>query len=71
MRRSSKFVFVSAGTTAVGALGLGLGLLLFPDSNLLGGLGLIFGPIYWLGLFLLAFSVFIWVVAALRRRDQK
>ena len=43
-------MFLAPGLTLmVGFLGLGLGFVLFPTSNLLGGLALIFGPIYWFG----------------------
>ena len=71
MRKSTKFVVVAAAVTAIGLLGLGVGYLLFPDSNLLGGLGLVFGPIYWLGLVLLAAAVVAWLFDALRRRGGR
>lgn len=44
-----RFVLGSGIVAGVGYGGLRLGMALFPESNLLGGLGLIFGPINWLG----------------------
>ena len=71
MRNSTRFVIVSAAVAALGACGLACGLLLFPDSNLLGGFGLIFGPVYWLGLVALALSLVGWLVDAVRRRSAR
>ena len=45
---------VGLGLVAVGLLGLAAGWILFPESNLLGGLALVFGPLYWIGCVILA-----------------
>lgn len=42
---------VAAASTLVGLVGL-LTAIQFYDDNLMGGWALLFGPIYWLGLFL-------------------
>ena len=40
---------VGAGFVVVGMLGLAVGWILFPKSNLLGGLALLFAPLVWIG----------------------
>ena len=40
----------SIAATVIGLAGLLLGGIAFPGSNLLGGVALVFGPIYWIGL---------------------
>ncbi|MGZ4974566.1 MAG: hypothetical protein ACXWIU_02530 [Limisphaerales bacterium] len=58
------WLFLTAGSiAAVGFIGLLLGLVLFPRSNLLGGFGLIFGPIWGLGVTLLAVVTIGWLIA--------
>ena len=37
------------GSAAIGVAGLGVGWALFPDSNLLGGLALVFAPLLCVG----------------------
>lgn len=44
-----QFVLGSGIATGLGWGGIQIGMVLFPESNLLGGLGLVFGPIYWIG----------------------
>jgi hypothetical protein len=46
-----QMVIWSTTATLTGFAGLILGGMIFPGSNLLGGFALVFGPIYWLGLF--------------------
>lgn len=54
-----------------GWLGLSLAIRVYPQSNLLGGWGLILGPIYWLGQLLLVVAVIWWVVRELRSRINR
>lgn len=61
-----QFVLGSGLATALGWGGLQLGMVLFPESNLLGGLGLIFGPIYWIGTIGLLVGEIMVVVAGIR-----
>ena len=49
LRTARRVLLLAAGASTVGYCGLRLGMVLYPQSNLLGGLALIFGPIYWLG----------------------
>jgi hypothetical protein len=57
------WLFVVSGSMwAVGVAGLTVGSILYPDSNLLGGLALIFGPISWLGSFVFTVTLFIWLI---------
>lgn len=44
-----QFVLGSGLATGLGWGGIQIGMVLFPESNLLGGFGLVFGPIYWVG----------------------
>lgn len=55
---------MSALVAAIGFAGISLGLSLFPHSNLLGGFGLIFGPINWLGLIALVVSLIGWATSS-------
>ena len=45
---ATRFLLIAAGASTLGYCGLRLGGVLFPSSSLMGGLALIFGPIYWL-----------------------
>lgn len=45
-----KHLLVAVVLTGIGLAGLLVGEHFHPDSNLLGGWALVFGPIYWLGL---------------------
>ncbi len=47
--------FVSLSLWGIGQLGIVLGLILYPESNLLGGLPLVFGPIYASGMYLVLY----------------
>lgn len=53
---------VSGSVWAVGEAGLAVGFRLYPDSNLLGGLALIFGPISWLGSCVFIVTLFVWSI---------
>lgn len=54
---------ISGSIAATGLAGLLLGFLLFPHSNLLGGFGLIFGPLWGLGATLLSLVTIGWLIA--------
>ena len=43
----------------------------YPDSNLLGGYGLVFGPLYWVGFVFLTFSDLDWVAGVIRRKIRR
>jgi hypothetical protein len=65
---------IGVSLTSVGLGGMLLAIRAFPDGNLLGGWGLILGPIYWLGLLVSFISVLAWIVVGLRwlwRRAMK
>jgi len=51
---------------SVGLGGMLLAHFAHPESNLLGGWGLILGPIYWLGLLISFVAVLAWIVVGLR-----
>jgi hypothetical protein len=51
--------------TFIGLGGMLLAIRVYPDSNLLGGWGLILGPIYWLGLLISFVSMLVWIVLGL------
>ena len=57
---------VGVSLTLIGLGGMLLAIHAYPDSNLLGGWGLILGPIYWFGLLLFLISVVAWCVVGLR-----
>lgn len=52
----------------VGTLGLGLGMLLYPDSNLLGGFALIFGPVQLVGAVILVVG---WIACLVTRLSDR
>jgi hypothetical protein len=65
MKKRSPYwrIFVVSGSIwAIGYAGLIMGYLLYPDSNLLGGFALIFGPISWLGSTVFAVTLLVWVI---------
>jgi hypothetical protein len=53
----------------VGFAGLSIGMARFPDSNLLGGYGLVFGPVWALAMPFLIVIVITWLVRRARQRD--
>jgi len=57
---------IGLALSAVGLGGLLLAIHAYPDSNLLGGWALIFGPVYWLGLLVSLVSALAWIAAGLR-----
>lgn len=65
----TKLLFWSASITTLGYLGIRLCILLFPESNLLGGFALIFGPIYVLGLLMIIFSEIVWIINLNKKND--
>jgi hypothetical protein len=53
MLRALKWITaIGVGLTLIGAITISMAIRAYPQSNLLGGWGLILGPIYWLGLLL-------------------
>lgn len=58
---------ISVGLTVIGLSGLSLALHAYPDSNLLGGWGLVFGPMYWLGGLMSFIAAMAWIVVGLGR----
>lgn len=52
----------------VGIGGLWLGMQRYPDSNLLGGFALVFGPIFWVGAVTLPFGLVRWLDKLSRRQ---
>jgi hypothetical protein len=70
--RSQKSVlFAGVAGVVVGGIGLLVGMKIFPDSNLLGGLAIIFGPIYWLGWLFIFFWAVGWYVRVRRERSKR
>jgi uncharacterized membrane protein len=65
---------IGVSLTLIGLGGLSVAIRAYPDSNLLGGWGLILGPIYWIGLLISFVAVLFWIVVGLRwlwRRKMK
>jgi len=60
------FSITGVGLTLIGLGGLSWAFHVHPDSNLLGGWGLIFGPIYWFGLVLSLVAALAWSLLGLR-----
>lgn len=58
---------ISVGLTVIGLSGISLALHAYPDSNLLGGWGLVLGPIYWLGGLMSLIAAMAWIVVGLSR----
>jgi hypothetical protein len=57
------WVFVTSGSIwAVGGAGILAGVILYPDSNLLGGLGLVFGPISRIGGAVFQVTLVVWLL---------
>jgi hypothetical protein len=59
------FSLIAVVLTVTGLCGMSLAIHAYPESNLLGGWGLILGPIYWLGLLISVFAVLAWIVVGL------
>jgi hypothetical protein len=75
MKRSVSKVLLLTGLALalVGTIGIFAGMHLFPDSWWLGR-GMLFGPLYLLGLLLVALSALIWILQRLFRdksNDQR
>ena len=57
------WLFVFSGSIwAIGFAGIITGMALYPDSNLLGGFGLLFGPIGWLGGSVFQITLIVWLI---------
>ena len=59
------FSLIGVVLTITGLCGLTLAIHANPNSNMLGGWGLIFGPIFWLGLLVSIFVLLAWAVVGL------
>jgi len=59
------FSLIGVVLTVTGLVGLSLAIHAYPDSNTLGGWGLILGPIFWLGLLVSIFVLLAWAVVGL------
>ena len=56
-------MFVISGSIwAVGVAGFIIGMRLYPESNLLGGFGLVFGPVEWLGGGVFQITLVVWLI---------
>ena len=63
---------VSAIVWVSGTIGIVVGVFACPESNLLGGLGLVFLPIAWLGAGVFQLTLVVWVIhQILKLRAQK
>jgi hypothetical protein len=66
MIRALKWVsLIGLGLALIGFIGLSMAIRFYPNSNLLGGWGLVLGPVYWLGLLICFVAVLIWIVVGL------
>ena len=71
MKKRSGFwwIFLLSGIVwIVGAIGIILGILFYPESNLLGGLGLVFAPIVLLGSCVFQITFIVWVVCKIFKK---
>jgi len=65
MKTRSTFwwIFVISGSIwAIGGAGILAGVILYPESNLLGGFGLVFGPIAQLGGGVFQITLIVWLI---------
>ena len=66
---SLRRLFIAALVLSVGGwVGLEIAIRVYPESNLLGGWGLILGPVYWVGLILLLIAVVWWLISIVRNK---
>jgi hypothetical protein len=56
---------IGAGLAVIGLTGISLAIHTYPNSNLLGGWGLVFGPIYWLGGLMSLIAAIAWIAVGL------
>jgi hypothetical protein len=56
------FFVISGAIWAVGGAGVIIGMILYPESNLLGGFGLVFGPVGWLGGSVFQITLVVWII---------
>jgi hypothetical protein len=57
---------IGIGLSVVGYILISMAIRAYPNSNLLGGWGLILGPIFWLGLLICIVAALAWIVVGLR-----
>jgi hypothetical protein len=62
---------VSGSIWAIGFAGIITGVALYPDSNLLGGFGLVFAPIGWLGGSVFQSTLVVWLIHRLMKWTAK
>ena len=66
------WIFLLSGIVwAVGGIGIVVGILVYPESNLLGGLGLVFAPIVLLGSCVFQIAFIVWVVCKILKKEPK
>ena len=66
MLRALKWIsLIGVGLTLFGFTGLLIAMRAYPNSNLLGGWGLILGPVYWLGLLICVIAALAWIAVGL------
>lgn len=53
---------ISGSIWAVGMAGITTGIILYPKSNLLGGFGLVFGPVAWFGGGVFQITLVVWLI---------
>ena len=57
------WIFIISGAiTIIGFTGLAVGMRLYPDSNLLGGLGPLFGPLAGIGSNIFIITLLVWII---------
>ena len=53
---------IGGGIWGIGSMGIIAGMILYPKSNLLGGFGLVFGPIALLGASIVQVTFVVWLI---------
>jgi drug/metabolite transporter (DMT)-like permease len=72
MIKALKWISVAGIVLAIiGVITISLAIRAYPQSNLLGGWGLILGPIYWFGLLLCVVCALAWIVVGLTAVARK
>jgi hypothetical protein len=62
-RNTYWWIFVISGSVwAIGGAGIITGMILYPNSNLLGGFGIVFGPIAFLGSGVFQLTLLVWLI---------
>jgi hypothetical protein len=65
MRALKRISLIGVGLVVIGFTGLLIAIRAYPNSNLLGGWGLILGPVYWLGLLVCFLAALAWIIVGL------